>query len=89
MKGRDLVRDPRVTVHNAVAEDADGEFKIIGRAVPVEDAAWRERWAQSVFEAINWRPPDDSYLFTVDIERVWAIDYATGKQSTESWRAEG
>jgi hypothetical protein len=53
-KARDLLRDPRLTLHNAHADrvGAEGDFKLYGRALDVTDPAQRERYAQTLKEKI-------------------------------------
>ena len=71
-KALDLLRDPRCTVHTTVSSrDGDeGEFKLYGQAVDVQDAAARRRYCQALSEKIDRAPgeEDDFHLFSVDIE---------------------
>jgi hypothetical protein len=77
-KSKDLERDSRITVMTPQCdrEAKRGDFKIYGRVVGVTDPAIRSRYAQMVFEAIDWRPIDPYPLFAVDIERASYIDFA-------------
>ena len=77
-KSKDLERDDRITVMTPQCdrEATRGDFKLYGRAVAVTDPAIRRRYADTVFEAIEWRPIDPFPLFTVDIERAVYIDFA-------------
>jgi hypothetical protein len=76
-KAADLERDPRITVMTPQCdrEATRGDFKIYGRAVPVTDADRRERYGQTIFAAIGWRPLDPYPLVAVDIERAGYIDF--------------
>ncbi len=87
-KALDLLRDPRCLVHNMVADRSghDGEFKLRGRALDVQDPAVRERQAQAQWEAIQWRPEEPYHLFSVDIESAVFIRYAEdGSQQVVRW----
>jgi Pyridoxamine 5'-phosphate oxidase len=77
-KSKDLERDPRITVMTPQCdrEAKRGDFKIYGRVEAITDPAIRSRYAQTVFEAIDWRPIDPYPLFAVDIERASYIDFA-------------
>lgn len=76
-KSKDLERDSRITVMTPQCdrEAKLGDFKIYGRSVPVADAALRARYADVVFEAIDWRPTEPYPLFAVDIERAAYISF--------------
>ena len=76
-KSKDLERDARITVMTPQCdrEAKRGDFKIYGRAVAVTDGATRERYADTVFAAIQWRPIDPYPLFSVDIERASYINF--------------
>jgi hypothetical protein len=91
-KARDLLRDPRVLVHNIVTnrDGADGEFKIRGTARAVEDAEVQRRFAHEAETRLGWRPePGRFHLFAVDIESVTVIRYDTdsGDQYVTLWPA--
>lgn len=77
-KSKDLERDARITVMTPQCdrEAKRGDFKIYGRVVAITDPAIRSRYADTVFEAIDWRPIDPYPLFAVDIERASYIDFA-------------
>ena len=76
-KSRDLERDSRITVMTPQCdrEAKRGDFKIQGRAIPITDPGVRGAYAQTVFDAIDWRPIDPYPLFAVDIERATYIDF--------------
>ena len=70
-KALDLLRDPRCTVHSTVSDrdGGEGEFKIYGRAVDVQDLEMRSRYADASYEKIGFRPEEPEYhLFSIDIE---------------------
>ena len=56
-------------------EPTRGDFKIYGRVRPVPDPGTRERYGQTQFAAIGWRPSEPYPLFAVDIERAAYISF--------------
>lgn len=75
MKARDLIRDPRCTIHSATASpDGDeGEFIVYGRAIEMSDDAEYMADLERHFDRIGWRPPEPYYQFTIDIDRAWFV----------------
>jgi hypothetical protein len=89
-KAADLLRDPRILVHNAVAsrDGGDGEFKLRGTARDETDAGVQARYAAEVSRALGWEPePGKFHLFAVDFDQVDYIRYddATGDQHCVRW----
>jgi Pyridoxamine 5'-phosphate oxidase len=89
-KAADLGRDPRVLVHSIITSrnGGEGEFKVRGRAHPVEDLAIQRRYAATVTARLGWRPvPGRFHLFTVELHEVTFIRYddATGDQYVVRW----
>jgi hypothetical protein len=80
-KALDLLRDPRLVVHSAQCdrEGAEGDVKLYGRVVDVTDPHLRERYAETLQAAIDWRPTEPYNLFAVDIE--WAGFVRFGKDA--------
>ena len=69
-KALDLLRDPRCAIHSVVSnrDGSDGEFKLYGHAIDVQDLKMRSRYADALHEQIGWRPEDPEYhLFSIDI----------------------
>jgi hypothetical protein len=70
-KALDLLRDPRLVVHSTVASRMgdEGDFKLYGRAVDVQDPDRREAYRAAIKARIDWVPDEPNYhLFAVDIE---------------------
>ena len=71
-KALDLLRNPRCTVHITVSnrDGNEGEFKLYGRAIDVQDAAARRRYCQALTEKIGGGTGEEEHyhLFSVDIE---------------------
>ncbi len=76
-KALDLLRDPRCTVHSTVSnrDASEGEFKVYGRAVDIQDRGMRRSYGDALHKKIGFRPEEPEYhLFSVDIE---SVAYAT------------
>lgn len=88
-KALDLQRDPRCTVHSIVGDKAgtDGDVKVYGRAVAVEDPGERERYCRALEARIGWRPEGDFHLFAVDVVDVGYFVVAEGGHEIRTWKA--
>lgn len=73
-KARDLLRDPRCALHSAVSDPdgADGEFKLYGRALQVEDPAMLD----GPYEAWwHGRQPEGYRVFRMDVHSAAFIGW--------------
>ena len=89
-KALDLLRDPRCTVHSTVIDrdGSEGEFKVYGRAVDVQDTEMRRRYGDALYERMGWRPEEPEYhLFSVDIESAAYAIIQDGEWVRKSWKA--
>ncbi len=89
LKAKDLLRDPRAYLHTPITDrlGAPGEFKLTGRALPIEDPALRKAAADVIEAKIDWRPPERSHFFTIDVERAAFITYdEDGTKHVKLWR---
>jgi len=89
-KALDLLRDPRILVHNIIASRSgtDGEFKIRGTARQEDEPRLQRRYADTVASTLGWDPePGKFHLFAVDIEHTAVISYdePTGDQHVATW----
>ena len=86
-KAKDLLRDPRCLVHSVVTnrEGNEGEFKLRGRAVDVEDPELRKGYGDATEAEIDWRPTEPFHLFTLDIEEAAFVIYEEDEQRTTRW----
>ena len=89
-KARDLIRDPRILVHNVITspQGAEGEFKIRGTVRAEHDLALQRRYADAVAASLGWNPqPGRFHLFAVDISNVTFITYdpGSGDQHAAIW----
>lgn len=84
-KAVDLLRDPRLVLHNAICTNRGDEVEISihGRAVEVDDAEVRRAFADAL-ERTTW---DDLpfHLFAVEIESAGLIKYERGEQLVKVW----
>ena len=90
-KALDLLRDPRCTIHNVVSNrhGTEGEFKLYGHAVDVQDPQMRYRYAGALYEQIGWRPEEPEYhLFSIDIHSASFSIVQDGKWVREIWHAD-
>ena len=70
-KALDLLRDPRCVVHSVVSdrEGTEGDFKLYGRAIDVQEPERRGRYRQTIKERLDWAPDEPNYhLFAIDVE---------------------
>ncbi len=90
-KALDLLRDPRCTIHSATSDrdGSQGDFKLFGRAVEVNDLEVRRRYCDAVYEKIEWKPEEPEFhLFSIDIESAALIEFKDEKMTHGVWRAE-
>ena len=77
LKAGDLLRDPRVLVHNVVTSrdgTIDGEFMLRGRAIPEDDPRLGEEIAAAMTAELPWQPEAGKFdLFRMEIEHVASI----------------
>jgi general stress protein 26 len=76
VKAKDLMRDPRILVHNIVTsrDGSDGELKVRGRAVLETDRSLNEQVARTISAQLGWNPvPGMFHLFRVDVEDLTAM----------------
>ena len=89
-KALDLLRDPRCTVHSTVSDRAgtEGEFKVYGHAVDVQDVEARRRYGDALYEKIQVRPDESEYhLFAVDIQSAAFVIIRNGEMVHQEWQA--
>jgi Pyridoxamine 5'-phosphate oxidase len=87
-KAMDLLRDDRILLHSIITsrEGGDGEVKLRGRAVAVDDRDVRARYCDAV-SALGWRPEEPWFhLFRIGVEDLTLIRYAqSGDQHVVRW----
>jgi hypothetical protein len=87
-KAMDLLRDDRILVHSIITsrEGSDGEVKLRGRGVAVDDRDVRARYCDAV-SVLGWRPEEPWFhLFQIEIGDLTVIRYApNGDQYVVRW----
>jgi hypothetical protein len=90
LKVRDLLRDPRCTVHNALSDRmaAEGECKLHGRARHVLDAAERKLYCDGLKAKIGWSPEGMEFqLFAIEVESAGLFRMDGEARRVRLWRA--
>ena len=90
VKALDLLSDPRCVVHSTVSnrDGTEGEFKVYGRAVEVNDAEERRRFGDAVFAAIGFRPEEPEFhCFAISIESVVFSHLRDSEFHRQVWKA--
>jgi len=82
-KAVDLLRDPRLVLHNAISTNRGDEVEVIlrGRAVEIGGADSRSRYLAAVPE---WGDRQ-FHLFAVDLEGAAVVRYRAGEQYVKVW----
>jgi hypothetical protein len=86
-KALDLLRDPRCVVHTCTTDrmGTEGDTKIYGRAVDVDDPELRQTYRDTVKERIDWAPDEPNFhAFSIDVESAGFITFAEPK-TVISW----
>ncbi|HEY7666948.1 MAG TPA: pyridoxamine 5'-phosphate oxidase family protein [Actinomycetota bacterium] len=90
-KAVDLLRDPRCVVHSCTSDrmGTEGDAKLYGRAVPVEDAGRREAYRDAIRRRIDWAPDEPEFhLFALDVTSAGFITFAEPRRVL-SWTEAG
>lgn len=89
-KFRDLVRDPRFTLHTATVDPqvGDGDAKIWGTVVDVPDQAAHRRFTEALFAETGFDLRDEQleHLFRVDVVGASAVEIVDGHLDITVWR---
>ena len=91
-KALDLLRDSRCSLHSTVSDrnGSEGEFKLYGRAVNVQDLEERKRYSVALHDKIGFMPEEPEYhLFSIDIESASFAMIENGEWRREIWRRSG
>jgi hypothetical protein len=78
-KARDLLRDPRLVVHSVVSnrDGKEGDFKLYGTVVSVDEPDRRARYRAAINARIGWEPAEPNYhLFAVDVDSAGFVTFA-------------
>ena len=88
LKAKDLHRDARLCLHNANVDKmvAEGDVKITGLGIEVEDLQVKERLRAKVQEETGFDPGTEYHLFRVDVKELATIRPGGDHLVIESWR---
>ncbi len=90
-KFRDLVRDPRFTLHTATIDThvGDGDAKVWGTVTDVPDIALHQRYTKDLFEqsGIDMRGQLLEHLFQANLSGASAVEVAGGHLDITVWRS--
>lgn len=81
-KALDLLRDPRCILHTCTTDrmGTEGDAKIYGRAIDVQDAALRSAYRDAVRARIDWAPEEPNFhAFSIDVKSAAFITFAEPK----------
>jgi hypothetical protein len=85
----DLRRDPRLALHAATVDKdvKDGDARIAGRAVEVEDQAWKMAFAKRFEEDTGFDPEANGpwHLLTVDVTELSMVRPAGDHLDLDVW----
>ena len=90
VKALDLLRDPRCTVHSPTSnrDGSEGDFKVYGRAVEIQDLDTRQRYCEAMYEKIGWKPAEPEFhLFSVDVESAALLRFKDEEFTHQLWKA--
>ena len=90
-KAKDLLRDGRCTVHSLISDKhaPEGEFKLHGVAVNVQDPAERQLYCDELKKKIGWSPEGMPFhLFSIDVRSAGYFRHDGGSaRLLKRWRA--
>ncbi len=91
LKGRDLLRDPRLVLNAPVLDaiNPGTELKLRGRAVEISDDALRHATADAVESRSGWRPPESWHVFSIEVEDVALMRWTGSVMDMSRWTSEG
>lgn len=90
LKALDLLRDPRCTVHNSLRDRqaSEGEFKLHGRAIDVQDPKARRRYRDALYKKIGMKLREPNYhLFAIDVASAGLFVAKGNVRILKRWRA--
>jgi hypothetical protein len=91
LKAQDLLRDGRCTVHSLISDKnaAEGEFKLHGLAINVQDPAQRQLYCDELKKKIGWSPEGMPFhLFAVQVQSAGLFLTESGMaRQVKTWRA--
>jgi hypothetical protein len=86
-KARDLLRDPRLTVHSVPSDKANegGDVKLYGAAVDEQDPELRAEYCRVIQARIDWQPTEPYHLFSLDVTEAAFVRFTAEFQDIWRW----
>ena len=86
-KARDLLRDPRLTVHSVPSDrmNPGGDVKLYGAAVDERAPELRAEFCRVMQARIDWQPVEPYHLFSLDVAEAAFVRFA---EQQDTWRWE-
>jgi hypothetical protein len=87
-KAMDLMRDARIVVHSVTCdrEGTEGDVKLYGHAIAVEDPEIRTAYRDAIQARIDWAPREGSYhLFALDVRSAGYLRFEPGHKVVWAW----
>lgn len=89
-KFRDLGRDPRFCLHTATVDTnvSDGDAKLWGTVVDVQDKQLHQRFATDLFEQTGFdlRGTEFGHFYAADITSASSVEVADGHMDVTIWK---
>lgn len=89
-KFRDLIRDPRFSLHTATVDThvGDGDAKVWGRAINLQDAELHRRFADELFAESGFDLRGQAFdpFFVADLEGASAVTFEDGQLTVTIWK---
>jgi hypothetical protein len=83
-KAVDLLRDPRCAVHSCTSDrmGSEGDAKLYGLAVPIEDPERRGAYREAIRRRIDWAPDEPGFhLFALDVTSAGFITFGEPRRA--------
>ncbi len=89
-KFRDLARDPRFSLHTATVDPhvSDGDAKVWGRAVDIQDHELHARFADDLFAATGFDLRGQVFdpFYVADLDGASTVTFADGQLTLSVWK---
>jgi hypothetical protein len=89
-KFADLARDPRFCLHTATVdtEVSDGDAKLFGRVLDVQDKGLHQRFAEALFAQTGFdlRGREFDHFYAAEITGASSIEFADGALAIRIWK---
>lgn len=91
-KAMDLLRDPRLSVHSVTCDKngTDGDVKLYGRAVDIQEPALRTAYVEAIKKRTDWAPDEPEFhIFALDVEEAAFVVFdGKGGEKLVTWTEE-